>query len=113
MLQYRNLGWTGMSKALAFATPTYLSASTYGVIGFGQKKLTPHLVTDFSTVLGIDARELAAATGVPLPEETPPSPPPAATDAAQLLWEARRLSAAQARHATERARALHMASGRQ
>ncbi|MEU1187584.1 hypothetical protein [Streptomyces sp. NPDC005859] len=41
MLQYRNLGWTGMGKLLGVVTPTYLSASTYGAIGFGRKELTP------------------------------------------------------------------------
>ncbi|MFF3957152.1 hypothetical protein ACFYY1_28615 [Streptomyces sp. NPDC001890] len=103
MLQFRNLNWMGMAKALAFVTPTYLSASTYGVIGAGRKELTPRLVTDFATLLGIDAAELAALTGVFLREE-PPSPSPEAVDAAELLWEMRRLSAAQARHVSELAR---------
>ncbi|MER5515704.1 helix-turn-helix domain-containing protein [Streptomyces sp. NPDC002763] len=105
MLQYRNLGWTGMAKLLAVVTPTYLSASTYGAIGFGRKELTPRLVTDFAALLGINARDLAALTGV-RPRELPPPPPPEAADAAVLLWEARRLSAAQARHVAELARSL-------
>jgi transcriptional regulator with XRE-family HTH domain len=105
MLQYRNLNWKGMAMALAFVTPTYLSAATYGVIGSGRKELTPRLVTDFAALLGIDARDLAALTGVDLNEVPPPSPPEAA-DAAALLWEVRRLSAAQVRHVFDLARSM-------
>ncbi|MFE3588103.1 hypothetical protein ACFXOY_11320 [Streptomyces niveus] len=105
MLQYRNLNWTGMAMALAFVTPTYLSAATYGVIGSGRKELTPRLVTDFAALLGIDASDLAALTGVDL-TELPPPPPSEAADAAALLWEARRLSAAQVRHAFDFARSM-------
>ncbi|MCX5316667.1 hypothetical protein [Streptomyces sp. NBC_00154] len=105
MLQYRNLGWTGMGKLLAVVSPTYLSASTYGVIGSGGKELTPRSVTDFAALLGINAGELAALTGVYL-REVPPPPAPEAVDAAVLLWEARRLSAAQARHVSELARSM-------
>lgn len=105
MLQYRNLDWTGMAKALALVTPTYLSAATYGVIGSGREELTPRLVTDFAALLGMDARDLAALTGVDLPE-LPPPPPTEAADAAALLWEARRLSAAQAQHVADVARSL-------
>lgn len=110
MLQYRNLNWMGMARALAFVTPTYLSAATYAVIGSGRKELTPRLVTDFGALLGIDARELAELTGVLLPE-VPPPPPPGAVDAAAILWEARRLSAAQAQYVSELARTWRGASG--
>jgi transcriptional regulator with XRE-family HTH domain len=105
MLRHRNLNWMGIARTLAFVTPTYLSAATYGVIGSGGKELTPRLVTDFAALLGIDARELAALTGVFL-REMPPPPSPEAVDAAALLWEARRLSAVQARHVSELARSL-------
>ncbi|MFJ9567504.1 hypothetical protein ACIRQQ_46715 [Streptomyces fuscichromogenes] len=100
MLQYRNLNWSGMAMTLALVTPTYLSAATYGVIGSGRKELTPRLVTDSAALLGIDARELAALTGVVLSEMPPPQSPEAA-DAAALLWEMRRLSAEQARHVSD------------
>ncbi|MFI5533021.1 hypothetical protein ACIA8O_31235 [Kitasatospora sp. NPDC051853] len=105
MLQYRNLTWPGIAKTLGVATPTYLSAPTYGVIGKDLKELTPRLVTDFATLLGIDARELAGLTGVTL-QEAPPPPAPEAADAAELLWAARRLSAAQARQLAELARSM-------
>ncbi|MFJ9567766.1 hypothetical protein ACIRQQ_48085 [Streptomyces fuscichromogenes] len=108
MLQCRNLNWMGMAKVVAFVTPTYLSAASYGVIASGRKELTPRLVTDFAALLGIDARELALLTGVSLREVPPPPSPEAAdaADAAALLWEARRLTAAQARHVSEVARSL-------
>lgn len=105
LLRYRNLNWMGMAKTLAFVTPTYLSAATYGVIGSGREALTPRLVTDFAAVLGIDALELAALTGVFLPE-VPASPTPDAVDAAALLWEMRRLSATQVRHVSALAHSL-------
>ncbi|WP_328622043.1 hypothetical protein [Streptomyces sp. NBC_00354] len=103
MLQYRNLNWSGMAQTLASVTPTYLSAATYGVISSDRKELTPRLVVDISVLLGIDARDLAALTGVIL-REVPPPPTPEAMDIADLLWEARRLSAEQARHVSELAR---------
>ncbi|MEV6012127.1 hypothetical protein AB0M29_35670 [Streptomyces sp. NPDC051976] len=105
MLQYRNLNWTGMARTLAFVTPTYLSAATYGVIGSGRKALSPRLVTDFAALLGIDARELATLTGVAL-RGRPAPPSPEAVDAAEFLWAARQLSAAQAQHVSELARSL-------
>ncbi|GAA1173807.1 hypothetical protein F4556_007112 [Kitasatospora gansuensis] len=105
MLQNRNLNWMGMAKVLGSVTPTYLSAATYGVIGSGRQELTPRLVTDFAALLGIDARELAALTGVFLREEPPP-PSPEAVDAAALLWEMRRLSAVQAQNVSELGRSL-------
>ena len=105
MLQYRNLSWIGIAKTLAVVTPTYLAASTYGVIGSGRQELTPRLVTDFAALLGIDAQDLAALTGIRL-SEVPQPPAPEAVDAAALLWEARRLAAAQARHVSELARSM-------
>ncbi|WP_051838255.1 hypothetical protein [Streptomyces sp. NRRL F-2580] len=90
---------------MAVVTPTYLSAATCSVIGAGRTELTPHLVTDFAALLGIDARELAALTGVLLPE--PPSPPAAeAVDAATVLWELRRLSAPHAERVAEPAESM-------
>lgn len=109
MLQYRNLNWTGMAMTLASVTPTYLSAATYGVIGSGRKELTPRLMTDFAALLGIDALDLAALTGVIL-REVPPPPTPEATDTAALLWEARRLSVDQAQHVSEHARSTRRES---
>lgn len=57
-------------------------------------------MTDFAALLGMDARELAGLTGVTLPE-VPRPPAPEAVDAAALLWEARCLSATQAREVSE------------
>ncbi|MFF4429410.1 helix-turn-helix domain-containing protein [Streptomyces sp. NPDC001513] len=105
MFWYRNLSRSGLAHAMAVVTPTYLSAYTYYVIGDGRAELTPRLVTDFGTLLGIDARELAALTGVVLPE-TPGPAAPEAVDAAAVLWELRRLSAPQAEHVAELANSL-------
>ncbi|MFE2326705.1 hypothetical protein ACFXD5_22730 [Streptomyces sp. NPDC059385] len=105
MLRYRNLDWMGMAKTLVVVTPTYPSAATYGVIGAGRKELTHRLLTDFAALLGVDALELGALTGVLL-SEVPRPPGPDAVDAAALLWEARRLSATQAEHVSELARSM-------
>jgi hypothetical protein len=64
MLGYRNLGWSGLAKTMAVVTSTCLAASTFGMIGAGRKELTPRLVADFAALLGIDASELAAFTGM-------------------------------------------------
>lgn len=105
MFRYRNLDRSGLAHVLGILTPTYLSTATYGVIGAGKKELTPRLVTDFAALLGIDTRVLAGLTGVVLPE--PPRPPaPEAVDGAALLWEARRLSEAQARDVSGMANSL-------
>ncbi|MET8975814.1 helix-turn-helix domain-containing protein [Streptomyces sp. NPDC004539] len=96
MLRHRNLTWTGMARALACVTPTYLSASTYGIIADNRKDLTPRLVTDFAALLAVDPRELALFTDVSL-DEVPQPPSPVVADVALLLWEMRRLSAGQAR----------------
>ncbi|MGW6858657.1 hypothetical protein [Streptomyces xanthophaeus] len=105
MFRYRNLNRTGLAHTLAVVTPTYLSASTYGVIGAGETELTPRLVTDFAALLGIGAGDLAALTGVRLPERPGPAASEA-VDAAALLWAGRGLSAAQARTVAEVARSL-------
>ncbi|MFJ7906121.1 hypothetical protein [Kitasatospora sp. NPDC096204] len=105
MLRHRNLSLSGLARTLAVVTPSYLAAATYGAIGGGRKELTPRLVMDFAALLGIDARDLSVVTGIALSEPPPPAAPEA-VDAAVLLWEARRLSAAQARHVAELARAM-------
>ncbi|MFC9293805.1 hypothetical protein ACFTWH_35965 [Streptomyces sp. NPDC057011] len=47
-------------------TGRYWSAATYGQVGHGRVELTPDLVADFATVLGIRADDLAALTGIAL-----------------------------------------------
>ncbi|MEV7730027.1 hypothetical protein AB0P15_35740 [Streptomyces sp. NPDC087917] len=105
MLQYRNLDWHDMAHLLAVLTPSYLSAATYGMVGAGRSELTPRLVRDCAALLGIDAVELGALVGVE-PAEAPPSVAPEAVDAAELLWEARRLSVGQAERVAEVAKSM-------
>ncbi|MGW5350658.1 hypothetical protein ACWERV_09070 [Streptomyces sp. NPDC004031] len=93
MLRHRNLSRSGIAHVLGACTPTYLSAATYHAIRTERTELTPRLVTDFGTVLGIDAHELALLTGGPHPG--PSSTGPVEGEEAALLWAARRLSAAQ------------------
>ncbi|MFJ8871238.1 hypothetical protein ACIRD6_36495 [Streptomyces sp. NPDC102473] len=96
-----------MAHLLAVVTPTYPSAATYGVIGAGRTGLTPRPVTDVARLLGMDPGELAALSGVVLPG-APPSPE--VEDAAALLWDAGRLSAAQACHVCGLARSMRVDS---
>ncbi|MGW1818671.1 hypothetical protein ACWCQM_34555 [Streptomyces sp. NPDC002125] len=69
-------------------------------------------MTDFAALLGVNAGELAALTGIHL-REVPPPAAPGAVDAAVLLWEVRRLSAGQAEHVTELARCMRGDSTRE
>jgi hypothetical protein len=86
----------------------YLSASTYLVIGHGRTPVRPRWVADFAAVLGIPAGDLAAITGIALPGE-PLRDDPLASEMAELIWNARRLSAAQARHVHDEANAMLVA----
>jgi hypothetical protein len=105
MLRYRNLEWMGMARIFFFLTGRYWSASTYGMVGAGRIELTSDLVADFGTVWGIPADDLAALTGIALPEE-PHAPEPAAADMADLIWGLRRLTADQVRHTSEAAASM-------
>ncbi|MER5183132.1 hypothetical protein ABT009_33075 [Streptomyces sp. NPDC002896] len=99
MLRNRNLGWTGIAQTFLLVTGRYWSASTYGMVGHGRTPLTPELLVDFSTVLGIPANDLVALTGVAL-SGGPPAPEPVAAGVAELIWDVRRLTAHQLRRAS-------------
>ncbi|WP_406449498.1 hypothetical protein OH768_02420 [Streptomyces sp. NBC_01622] len=99
----RNLSWTGIAQTFLCLTGRYWAASTYGAVGNGRKELTPDLLADFATVLGIPADTLSVLTGVDLPDGTQP-PAPAAADAAQLLWDVRRLTLDQVQQVDDVAR---------
>ncbi|MGI5171744.1 hypothetical protein ACQEU3_46105 [Spirillospora sp. CA-253888] len=92
----RNLAVSLAAKALACCSNgrMYVSAATVTAIGRGRVELTPGRLAELSTVLDMPAGDLAAITGIPLPEGSPPEDP-AAADAAALLWDVRRLSAEQ------------------
>lgn len=105
MLRYRNLDWMGMARTFLFLTGRYWSAATYGMVGAGRKELTPDLVADFGTVLGIPAGDLAALTGITLTER-PRTHEPVAVEMAELIWDLRRLTADQVRHTSEAAASM-------
>lgn len=105
MLHNRNLRWTAAAKTLLCLTGIYLAASTIGAIGRGRKELSPELLTGLATVLGIPADDLAALTGIELPEGTPPQNP-AAAEVAELIWDVRRLTADQLRHVRGQAESM-------
>lgn len=105
MVGNRNLSWSGMAKTFLCLTGRYWSASTYGMVGHGRKELTPDLLIDFATVLGIPVDTLSVLTGIDLPDGTPQSNP-AAVDVAELLWDVRRLTSEQVRRVGDMAQAL-------
>ncbi|WP_433474705.1 DUF4132 domain-containing protein [Spirillospora sp. CA-142024] len=105
----RNLDWGNATKALAYCSNgrMYVSAVTVVVIGEGRVELTPDRLADLSTLIDMPAGDLAAITGIPLPDGSPPDPP--AADAAALLWDVRRLSAEQLWHVCVRAEEMRYA----
>lgn len=105
MLRYRNLHWMGIARVFHSLTGRYWSPSTYGMVGAGRKEVTPDLVADFGTVLGIPAEDLGALMGIP-PSEEPHTREPAAAGVAELIWDLRRLTADQVRHTGKAAASL-------
>ncbi|MGX9882993.1 hypothetical protein [Streptomyces sp. NPDC002276] len=105
MVGNRNLSWTGIAHTFVSLTGRYWSAATYGGVGNGRKELTPDLLTDFATVLGVPVDALSILTGVDVPDGPPP-PNPAAVDAAELMWDVRRLTVDQVRQVADAARAV-------
>jgi len=105
MFHTRNLNLLGTAKALAAMTDLWLSASTIGMVGAGRRELSPDLLARFAIVLGIEAADLAALTGLPLPDPLPPRHP-AAADMAGLIWELRRLTADQVQQVQRRVTSL-------
>jgi hypothetical protein len=104
MLRNRNLGWASAAKSLYLLGGTQLlSASTVGMVGRGHKELTPRLLADFAAVLGVDAGDLAAMGAI---RQAPAQLPvhPCATQLAELIWEARRLTYEQVRQLIDQAK---------
>ncbi|MDX2675925.1 hypothetical protein [Streptomyces soliscabiei] len=98
---------TAAAKILALLTEgrVYLAASTISGIGRGRVPLTPDRVAGFATALGIAVGDLAAITGVEVPE--PPRPDnPLAAETAGLLWDCRRLTTDQAEGVRAEARSM-------
>ncbi|NEA53414.1 hypothetical protein G3I60_04360 [Streptomyces sp. SID13666] len=91
LLANRNLGWLAGAQTFLHLTGRYWSAATYGQVGHGLMELTPDLLADYATVLGIRADDLAALTGVDPPDRTAP-PSEVAADVTGLMWDVRRLT---------------------
>ena len=103
----RNLGWSGAARALACCSNgrMYVSLSTIGQIVGGRVPLTGERLAGLGTLLDLPAGDLAAITGIPLPDGSS-HPDPAAADMAALLWGIRRLTAGQVRDVRDRAGAM-------
>ena len=98
---------TNAAKAVLMLTRgrMYLSAATYLVIGHGRTAVRSDWLAGFASALGIPAGDLAAITGIDLPGE-PLRDDPLAFEMAGLIWNLRRLSAAQAKHVLDEANAM-------
>ncbi|MFG2045329.1 XRE family transcriptional regulator [Dactylosporangium sp. NPDC048998] len=106
LLHNRNLNWLGAAKYLfGLGGGPMLSASTIGMIGRGEKVMTPELLAGYAAVLDVSSRDLGALTGIDLRNVNLPVHPDAAA-AAALLWSARRLTVDQVRQVRDRAHAI-------
>lgn len=101
LIRNRNLTWAATAETFLVATGRYWSAATYGSVGRGTKPLTPDLLVDFATVLGIPADDLTLLTGVES-STAAPTHDHIAGDTAELIWAARRLTAGQLRQVIDR-----------
>ncbi|MFM9609038.1 hypothetical protein DF268_30525 [Streptomyces sp. V2] len=101
LLANRNLHWSSGAQAVAGMAGPYLSPATIGGVGRGVVALSPELFIAFARVLGIPPDRLAVLVDADPPAEEPSHHPDMA-DAAELLWELRRLSREQVRQARER-----------
>jgi transcriptional regulator with XRE-family HTH domain len=103
----RNLGGSEAAVVLACCSNgrMYVSPSTMLRIATGRSELTPDRLAGLATLLDIPAGDLAAITGIALPDGHPPEDPTAA-DVAALLWDVRRLSAGRLGHVRAQAYAM-------
>ncbi|MET7867439.1 XRE family transcriptional regulator [Micromonospora taraxaci] len=95
LLRNRNLDSLNSAKMvyrLAGIGP--LSAATINVVGLGRKELSPELLSGFATVLSYRVEDLAALIDIELPHAFSPADT-ASRQVAELIWEARHLSADQ------------------
>jgi hypothetical protein len=85
-----------------------LSPSTIGMIGHGRKALTPDLLAGFGAVLDIGSVDLSILTGVDI-SATDQRIHPDAGEVAELIWNARWLTAEQLRMVADRAHDIRSA----
>lgn len=103
----RNLQTPGnVAKMVARLTrgEIFLSMVDYHIAG-SRGRLRPRFIVGFAKVLGIAPGDLAAISGVELPDAVI-TDDPLASEMAGLIWSLRRLSAAQAEHVRDEARSM-------
>lgn len=102
LLRNRCLDWGGIARYLyGVGGGPALSASTIGMIGHGRKALTPELLAGFGAVLDIAPADLAVLTGVDISAAGNRIHPDAG-EIAELIWNARWLTAEQLRLVQDR-----------
>lgn len=107
LVRNRNLGWTATAKTFFLVTGRYWAASTYGRVGSGTVALTAELLADFCEVLDVPSDDLAAVTGVALPEpDASPTATAGTAGVAELIWDVRRLTERQLLAVTDLAEAM-------
>jgi hypothetical protein len=108
MLATRNLDWLSSVRVLHEVSlgRVYWSAATVGAVGRGHKDVSAALVPVFAAALGIPAGDLAALGGMTPPGIGEIRLSPAAGTVAALVWEARRLTAGQAKLVSVKAGAM-------
>ncbi|MFD0692277.1 hypothetical protein [Actinomadura fibrosa] len=105
----RNLGPAGAAKVLACTSNgrMYVAASTILRIASGKSELTSDRLANMATLLDFPVSDLAAITGIVVPDESVREDP-AAADVAALIWEARRLTTEQMRVVCDQADAMRL-----
>jgi hypothetical protein len=98
MLHARNLGLLNSAGVIAALTDgrIYWSASAFRRIGVGDREVTPELLAGMAAALDIPSGDLVALGGIG-PSAVAVPPGPAVAGAAELIWEARRLTTDQVR----------------
>lgn len=107
MFGNRNLNLEDSTAVLARLTGEcgYLSSSSVAMVGRGRKEVTPDLLGNMGAVLGIRVMDLAALGDINLPGGSLPVRP-AVADAAELIWEVRRLTVEQVRQVHEKTKSM-------
>ncbi|TQS43985.1 XRE family transcriptional regulator [Cryptosporangium phraense] len=106
LLHNRNLDWASIALYLrGLGGGPMLAVSSIRRIGHGARPLTPDLLAAFGAVLDLSSVDLSALTGIDLRSINTRAHPDA-DEAAELIWSARALTAAQLSVVVNRAQEL-------